>query len=100
MRRQARPGPGPVDQLSPAGYPTSRPRSTSATTTVVPASMVVPGKRDTAYHSSPREKTDPGWWLSETGFFTTAVSPIIPDTPFNIALSVSDAESEHHPFDP
>src|ERR1700677_1036460 len=54
--------------------------------------MVVPGNIDTAYHSSPRENTEPGWWLSETAFLTTAVSPIMPETPFNIADSVSDPE--------
>jgi len=54
--------------------------------------MVVPGKRDTAYHSSPRLNTEPGRWLSETAFLTTAVSPIMPETPFNIADSVSDLD--------
>jgi hypothetical protein len=60
--------------------------------------MVVPGNSDTAYHSSPRLKTDPGWWLSDTAFFTTAVSPIMPETPFNIADSVSDLEFERGPL--
>src|SRR5665213_75632 len=59
--------------------------------------MVVPGNNDTAYHSSPRENTDPGSWLSETAFLTTAVSPIMPETPFNIADSVSDLDSHRSP---
>ena len=56
--------------------------------------MVVPGNSDTAYHSSPRVSTEPGWWLSDTALVTTAVSPIMPETPFNIADSVSDLDSE------
>ncbi len=58
---------------------------------------MVPGNSGTAYHSSPRLNTEPGWWLSETTFLTTAVSPIMPETPFNIADSVSDFELERTP---
>src|SRR5664279_6106021 len=49
--------------------------------------MVVPGNSDTAYHSSPRVSTAPGWCRSVTFLVTTAVSPIMPETPFSIADS-------------
>src|ERR1700730_2365737 len=62
--------------------------------------MLIPGHNDTAYHSSPRENTAPGVCLSDTAFLTTAVSPIMPETPFNIADSVSELDPERSPGQP
>src|SRR5271166_532685 len=57
----------------------------SATTTFVPGLMVSSGSSGMASHSSPRALTEPGWCAPLIGLVTSAVSPIIPWTPFNIA---------------
>src|SRR5271166_334965 len=79
-------------------YTTSRPRSTSATTTLVPAAMVASGSSGMASHSSPRALIRPGWCSPLMALVTRAVSPIIPCTPLSTDSTLLAADENGLPL--